>query len=153
SLLGHFPLAPAVEKGARPCRFEDHPTGQLYSSTLFTPRTPWSGIGGRHQPEWGVDVMCRNRRSPSTGARIMDRQQDWCVIICLIGGGQQINTGEAGLGEWLHVLEKCFPNWEIYISDRLETKDYAADDTAHRLLNVLRTNRLGPLHLGISMRS
>ena len=36
----------------------------------------------------------------------MDRHEDWAVIICLIGGGQEINTGEAGLSEWFRSLEK-----------------------------------------------
>ncbi|MBT6202812.1 MAG: DUF2075 domain-containing protein, partial [Rhodospirillaceae bacterium] len=30
---------------------------------------------------------------------VMDRHDDWCVVICLVGGGQEINSGEAGIGE------------------------------------------------------
>src|SRR5690606_12957202 len=34
----------------------------------------------------------------------LDRHEDWAVIICLVGGGQEINTGEAGISEWIHSL-------------------------------------------------
>ena len=40
---------------------------------------------------------------------IMDRHQDWCVVVCLVGGGQEINTGEAGLEEWLVAIERNYP--------------------------------------------
>lgn len=31
----------------------------------------------------------------------LDQREDWAVIICLVGGGQEINTGEAGISEWI----------------------------------------------------
>ena len=40
---------------------------------------------------------------------VMDRHTDWCTIICLVGGGQEINAGEAGLTEWFSALKRCFP--------------------------------------------
>lgn len=46
----------------------------------------------------------------------MDRHQDWAVIICLVGGGQEINTGEAGLPEWFDSLRRAFPHWDVYIT-------------------------------------
>jgi hypothetical protein len=72
NLSWDIPLAPSVERERGPCRFEDHPTGQRHLCTIFTPRTPWSGIAGRHQSERGVDVICRTRRSSSTGTRNPD---------------------------------------------------------------------------------
>lgn len=50
---------------------------------------------------------------------VMDRHQDWCAIICLIGNGQEINTGEAGIEEWLLALEKKFPHWKAYLPNTL----------------------------------
>ncbi|VFR74872.1 FIG01059588: hypothetical protein [plant metagenome] len=50
---------------------------------------------------------------------IMDRHQDWCAIICLVGSGQEINTGEAGIEEWLRALERRFPHWQAYIPNTL----------------------------------
>lgn len=46
---------------------------------------------------------------------VMDRHQDWCAIICLVGNGQEINTGEAGIEEWLRALERRFPHWQVHI--------------------------------------
>lgn len=50
---------------------------------------------------------------------VMDRHQDWCAIICLVGTGQEINTGEAGIEEWLRVLELRFPHWQVHLPDNL----------------------------------
>jgi hypothetical protein len=50
---------------------------------------------------------------------VMDRHQDWCVVVCLIGGGQEINTGEAGLREWLTAITEHYPDWQVHLSDRL----------------------------------
>ncbi len=46
---------------------------------------------------------------------VMDRHEDWCAIICLVGGGQEINTGEAGIEEWLRALERSFPHWQVHV--------------------------------------
>jgi hypothetical protein len=56
----------------------------------------------------------------------MDRHRQWAVIICLVGGGQEINDGEAGIGAWLEALNKGFPRWHVYISPRLHDSEYAA---------------------------
>lgn len=50
---------------------------------------------------------------------VMDRHQDWCAIICLVGNGQEINTGEAGIEEWLRALERSFPHWQAHIPNTL----------------------------------
>lgn len=52
----------------------------------------------------------------------MDRHKDWAVIICLVGGGQEINTGEAGLPEWFDALHRSFPDWDVYITPQLNPK-------------------------------
>lgn len=52
---------------------------------------------------------------------VMDRHFDWCTIVCLVGGGQEINTGEAGIDEWLRALERSFPHWEAHVPDTLKT--------------------------------
>src|SRR4030095_8529604 len=63
----------------------------------------------------------------------MDRHTDWAVIICLVGGGQEINTGEAGISAWLDAANRSFPNWELYISDRLTDSEYASGDALAHL--------------------
>jgi hypothetical protein len=83
----------------------------------------------------------------------MNRHSDWCVVICLIGGGQEINTGEAGLGEWINVLQNNHPEWDVHVSSRLDDPDYIWDrDLARGLSNSL-TFWDEALHLGVSIRS
>jgi hypothetical protein len=84
---------------------------------------------------------------------VMDRHKDWCVVVCLIGGGQEINTGEAGLTEWLSALGSRFAHWDIYISSRLFDQEYLSDDTTSKLLKSLPVHEHQELHLSVSMRS
>ena len=56
----------------------------------------------------------------------LDRHSDWAVIVCLVGGGQEINTGEAGISEWIEALNRSYPDWHIYISSRLTDSEYGA---------------------------
>ncbi len=83
----------------------------------------------------------------------LDRHQDWAVIICLVGGGQEINTGEAGISEWIESLNRSFPEWRVYVSDKLTDSEYAAG----RALEILRTHKYvttnPALHLSVSLRS
>ncbi len=83
----------------------------------------------------------------------MDRHSDWAVIICLVGGGQEINTGEAGIDAWIDAITSNFPQWDMRISDRLMDSEYGAGralDSARRHSKLLFDNRL---HLDVSMRS
>lgn len=59
----------------------------------------------------------------------MDRHTDWAVIVCLVGGGQEINTGEAGIEAWLEAVNRSFPQWEMFISSRLTDSEYATGKT------------------------
>lgn len=84
---------------------------------------------------------------------VMDRHEDWCVIIGLIGGGQEINTGEAGLEEWITALKDLYPDWDVHYSQLI------ADNTNY-LSNAELKDWLGNsatseehLHLGVSVRS
>ena len=55
----------------------------------------------------------------------LDQREDWATIVCLVGGGQEINTGEAGISEWIKALNEKFTHWKIYISDKLTEAEYA----------------------------
>jgi len=83
----------------------------------------------------------------------MDRHEDWAVIVCLVGGGQEINTGEGGISEWLRALHRSFPSWEIHISPELQDAEYGAASGlgAVSTKSVLHTD--ARLHLAVSMRS
>ncbi|HYE21276.1 MAG TPA: DUF2075 domain-containing protein, partial [Tepidisphaeraceae bacterium] len=83
----------------------------------------------------------------------LDRHRDWAVVVCLVGGGQEINTGEAGIGEWVDSLRRSFPHWHVHISSRLTDSEYAAGDALGRLATLPDVRWRDELHLGVSMRS
>ena len=82
----------------------------------------------------------------------MDRHSDWAVVVCLIGGGQEIYTGEGGLPEWFHALKHRFKDWDIYISDHLK-EEYVMDSTWEEMIGDLDTITVEDLHLSVSLRS
>ena len=83
----------------------------------------------------------------------LDQRKDWAVIVCLVGGGQEINTGEAGIGEWIRALNETFPDWNVYISSQLTAKEYA-EGRVKELLDVNSNVAYSEdLHLAVSMRS
>jgi hypothetical protein len=84
---------------------------------------------------------------------VMDRHSDWCTIVCLIGGGQEINTGEAGLLEWLTALQERFHDWDVHASALLDDQHYTVAPEAIRLLRNDRVTKHPDLHLSVSMRS
>ena len=83
----------------------------------------------------------------------MNRHNDWAVIICLVGGGQEINTGEAGLPEWFDALHRSFNNWDVYITPQLNDDEYLRGRNWHGMLGKLRTFERRELHLSVSVRS
>lgn len=83
----------------------------------------------------------------------LDRHKDWAVIVCLVGGGQEINTGEAGISEWLDAICNSFPKWEVVISPSLTDTEYNAVDSIKLLQEKSTVKFNGDLHLSVSMRS
>lgn len=83
----------------------------------------------------------------------LNRHTDWAVIVCLVGGGQEINTGEAGITEWIESLNRSFPDWHIYISSRLTDSEYGAGEVLEELATRPNVTRNDGLHLAVSMRS
>lgn len=84
---------------------------------------------------------------------IMDRQPDWGVVICLVGGGQEINKGEAGLKEWINALSTSFTDWQVYVSSRLTGKEYLNGQALEMFTHKERIHDEPDLHLSVSMRS
>ncbi|MBW4523204.1 MAG: DUF2075 domain-containing protein [Scytolyngbya sp. HA4215-MV1] len=84
---------------------------------------------------------------------VMDRHQDWAVIICLIGGGQEINTGEAGLFEWFSALQRKYKNWNIYVSNELSDEEYTRGQNIFSEIEETYLHIQDELHLSVSMRS
>ena len=83
----------------------------------------------------------------------MDRQPDWGLVFCLIGGGQEINKGEAGIAEWLKAMNEHFTDWDIYMSDKLVDKEYAEGNALDIINDQERLHIEPSLHLSMSMRS
>ncbi len=83
----------------------------------------------------------------------LDRHADWAVVVCLVGGGQEINTGEAGIVEWINSLNRSFPAWHIYISPRLTDSEYSAGYVLDGLKARQHVEYQEALHLAVSMRS
>lgn len=83
----------------------------------------------------------------------LDRHKDWAVVICLIGGGQEINTGEGGLKEWFSAIGDHYPGWNVYVSGQLTDSEYTSGQELYPLIHPERISEVNELHLGVSVRS
>ena len=83
----------------------------------------------------------------------LDQREDWATIICLVGGGQEINTGEAGISEWIQAVNESFPHWKVYISPKLTDAEYAEGKVNELLKDNGNVTYAEDLHLGVSLRS
>ncbi len=98
-------------------------------------------IAGFRQSEPGFLISC------------MDRHPDWAVVVCLVGSGQEINTGEAGIAEWFRALQSDFPDWHIYVSPQITTAEFGSGDLLGNLANRHNLHFQDDLHLAVSIRS
>jgi hypothetical protein len=96
-------------------------------------------VFGQSEPQFLIDVM--------------DRHKDWCVVVCLIGGGQEINEGEAGLSEWFIALSKHHRHWKVYTSDQLTKPEYHWGHNLQSMMDGLDCSFEEDLHLSVSVRS
>jgi len=78
------------------------------------------------------------KSEPEFLIEVMNRHQDWCAIVCLIGGGQEINEGEAGLSEWFTALSNHFPAWKVFTSNHLTEPEYS---WGHNLASMIALSR------------
>lgn len=83
----------------------------------------------------------------------LDRHKDWAVIVCLVGGGQEINKGEAGISEWLEAIERTFPHWNVFVSPNLHDSEYAAGKAIDKIGQLKQVHEKEELHLSVSLRS
>jgi hypothetical protein len=100
----------------------------------------------KNKPEFNIS-------EPEFLISCLDRHQDWAVIVCLVGAGQEINTGEAGISEWIESVNRAFPEWQVYVSDRLTDSEYAAGHALQLLEKHKTVVFNNDLHLAVSMRS
>lgn len=83
----------------------------------------------------------------------LDQREDWATIVCLVGGGQEIHDGEAGISEWIYALNEKFPHWKVYISPKLTEPEYAEGQVNELLKENKNVRYSENLHLGVSLRS
>ena len=111
------------------------------------------------QRAWNAEQSNRkfghNFSEPEMMLRIMDRHPDWAVFVALVGNGQEIHTGEAGLAEWGRALERRFSHWHVVISPSLAA---SSDFGAGALFPNGATSKVSitenkSLHLNVTMRS
>jgi len=110
--------------------------------------------------EMTVDFMRRKKKvadfdqsEPQFLLSCLDRHDDWAVVVCLVGGGQEINRGEAGIREWLAAIDQHFPVWKVYVSSKLSEREYSAEKEIATLQKKSRVEFRPELHLATSMRS
>ena len=133
---------------------------------LVDPTAPFDHVAifDEAQRAWNkeqtVNFMRRKKNQPDFAysepeylISCLDRHQDWAVIVCLVGGGQEINTGEAGISEWLYAIKNSFPHWEVQISPNLTDSEYNAYDVIAEIEKDCKTVYDANLHLSVSMRS
>lgn len=94
-----------------------------------------------------------NQSEPEFLISCLDRHKDWAVVVCLVGGGQEINTGEAGISEWINAVKRSYPHWDVFISPQLTDKEYATDDSLNEMTKTSTVSFDKGLHLSVSMRS
>lgn len=83
----------------------------------------------------------------------LDQREDWATIVCLVGGGQEINIGEAGIAEWIKALNEMFTDWNVYISPKLTAPEYAEGRVNELLKDNNNVTYSDDLHLSVSLRS
>lgn len=83
----------------------------------------------------------------------MDRHTDWAVAVCLVGGGQEIHDGEAGIEAWLDAVRESFAHWHVFISSRLTDTEFGAGEAIQGLSGRAQLVWSDDLHLSVSMRS
>lgn len=95
-----------------------------------------------------------NMSEPEFLISILNRHNDWATIICLIGGGQEINKGEsAGIYGWFDSLRNNYPNWDIYVSDKIIDNEYSKGHNFAEMTKNMNVNIIEDLHLAVSLRS
>jgi hypothetical protein len=94
-----------------------------------------------------------NQSEPEFLVSCLDRHRDWAVVVCLVGGGQEINTGEAGISEWIDSLIRSYPEWDIHVSSRLTDSEYDAGSVLKRIESREGVQIHDELHLAVSLRS
>jgi hypothetical protein len=114
------------------------------------------------QRAWDAQQVARWTRGASNASEpeilldVMSRLDEWAVIVAMVGGGQEINRGEAGLVEWGRALSSRFPDWVIYASPEIlpgapeRTGGHLFEGDQPANMAIIRDEQL---HLSMNVRS
>lgn len=112
------------------------------------------------QRVWNQEKMARKHNDPKMAVSepylmysIMDRHQDWAVMICLVGLGQDIYDGEVGINEWFRCGINEFPEWELFYSSEIFNQVEDKNINKDLILGCGRCHEMNELHLKTSIRS
>lgn len=133
---------------------------------LADPRPPHDHVAifDEAQRAWNADMTARfmqqkrglagfDQSEPEFLISCLDRHPDWAVVVCLVGNGQDINTGEAGIHEWLASVSRRFPEWDVYVSPELGERTPALHASLDEVRHRERLHEAPALHLATSVRS
>lgn len=99
-------------------------------------------------------VLDFNMSEPEFLISILNRHVGWAVIVCLVGGGQEINKGEAaGISGWFQAIREKFSHWDVYISDKITDQEYTRGESFHQMIQGVNYQVVLDLHLAVSLRS
>ena len=101
----------------------------------------------------GLKEEFKEMSEPDLLISVMDRHQDWCVIVCLVGGGQEINRGEAGISTWIESMDTKYKDWKVYVSNEINLPEYSWGYSFDNIFSSSRTTTIKNLHLSVSLRS
>jgi hypothetical protein len=94
-----------------------------------------------------------DQSEPAFLLSVMDRRPDWCVVVCLIGEGQEINRGEAGIAEWVRAMQAELRHWHVYLPPHLLSETGPLDGAMRWHLTQRGAVVDDGLHLAVSVRS
>ncbi|MCK1911375.1 DUF2075 domain-containing protein, partial [Clostridioides difficile] len=95
-----------------------------------------------------------NMSEPEFLISILNRHIGWATIVCLIGGGQEINKGESdGISGWFESLRNNYSDWDVYISNKIIDEEYSKGNSFDELTEGVNYRIIDDLHLSVSLRS
>lgn len=112
------------------------------------------------QRVWNEEKMRRKHDDPAMAVSepyllysIMDRHQDWAVMICLVGLGQDIYDGEVGVNEWFRCGINEYTKWELFYSPDIFGQVEDKNIDRQLIEQCERCHPVPELHLKTSIRS
>lgn len=101
-------------------------------------------------------LLSHGKSEPDLILSLMEHCPSWCALIALVGGGQEIHDGEAGIEEWGRALARRKEQWSVYASDEILTGGVASSGQRLFAEGSTKGNKVfstPELHLAVSKRA